>query len=135
MRCPQCGYISFDQTASCGKCSGSLIKANRLLNGTGLAISSPVFLSEPATTKPAPSSSGDETIPETTEAGENGTNQSPAPDAAKAPDNEPSAPAINLDFDPDLGSQPSEEELMVNLEDIELGDLLLEQKAKATEKK
>lgn len=127
MRCPQCGYISFDHTANCGKCSGSLIEANRQLNGTGLKTHSPSFLLDPAPPEPVPSNAQEEIVEATTETPKN----EPSPETAetgRAPGDQPSSPAINLEFDPDLGSQPSEEELMVNLEDIELTDLVLEQK-------
>lgn len=44
MRCPKCGYISFDQEDSCGKCSASLGEINARLAGTGVRVQDSFFL-------------------------------------------------------------------------------------------
>jgi len=44
MRCPKCGYISFDRQKLCGKCSGDLTVAALQVQGTGVNIVPPFFL-------------------------------------------------------------------------------------------
>ncbi len=44
MRCPKCGYISFDDRASCAKCSSSLEELVDELHGTGIHADPPSFL-------------------------------------------------------------------------------------------
>jgi hypothetical protein len=44
MRCPKCGYISFDQEITCGKCSISLAEINARLIGTGIRVQEMSFL-------------------------------------------------------------------------------------------
>jgi hypothetical protein len=44
MRCPKCGYISFDRQKSCGKCSGDLTVVAEQVQGTGVNIVPPFFL-------------------------------------------------------------------------------------------
>lgn len=44
MRCPQCGYISFDDRESCLKCASDLLALAGSLNGTAFAFPAPAFL-------------------------------------------------------------------------------------------
>lgn len=44
MRCPKCGYISFDRQRSCGKCSNDLTAVSELLQGTAGKATAPFFL-------------------------------------------------------------------------------------------
>lgn len=44
MRCPKCGYISFDQEDTCGKCSASLAEISGRLAGTGVRVRESFFL-------------------------------------------------------------------------------------------
>jgi len=44
MRCPKCGYISFDHLASCKKCNKDISEASENLDGTIFAVAVPLFL-------------------------------------------------------------------------------------------
>ncbi len=44
MRCPKCGYISFDRQRSCGKCSNDLTAVAEQLKGTVGKAAAPFFL-------------------------------------------------------------------------------------------
>ena len=44
MRCPKCGYISFDRQRSCGKCSNDLTAVSEQLQGTVGKAAVPFFL-------------------------------------------------------------------------------------------
>ena len=44
MRCPKCGYISFDHLTSCGKCSNDLAELSASLKGTGFQSLNTFFL-------------------------------------------------------------------------------------------
>ncbi|MDG4475630.1 hypothetical protein [Thiovibrio frasassiensis] len=44
MRCPKCGYISFDRQRSCGKCSNDLTAAAEQITGTVSKAAAPFFL-------------------------------------------------------------------------------------------
>lgn len=44
MRCPKCGYISFDQQDNCVKCSNDLSAVGAQLQGTCLNVEAPFFL-------------------------------------------------------------------------------------------
>jgi len=44
MRCPKCGYISFDHLESCKKCNKNISEASVDLDGTVFAVAAPVFL-------------------------------------------------------------------------------------------
>lgn len=44
MRCPKCGYITFDQPESCGSCDADLTKTAENLRGTGVAATPGFFL-------------------------------------------------------------------------------------------
>ncbi|MFA6282678.1 MAG: hypothetical protein WCT30_01100 [Desulfurivibrionaceae bacterium] len=44
MRCPKCGYISFDRQRSCSKCSTDLTAADEQIQGTGGKAAAPFFL-------------------------------------------------------------------------------------------
>lgn len=46
MRCPKCGYISFDHLVACGKCSHDLTEISTMLKGTGFQSLGTFFLSE-----------------------------------------------------------------------------------------
>lgn len=45
MRCPKCGYISFDYVESCAKCSRDLSALAEALEGTAFMVEEPDFLS------------------------------------------------------------------------------------------
>ncbi len=44
MRCPKCGYISFDHLESCKKCNKNISETSVDLDGTVFAVAAPVFL-------------------------------------------------------------------------------------------
>jgi len=44
MRCPKCGYISFDQEEACAKCDASLAEISSSLAGTAVRVHEPFFL-------------------------------------------------------------------------------------------
>lgn len=44
MRCPKCGYISFDQVTSCGKCGKDVAELAAQLQGTAVNVIPPLFL-------------------------------------------------------------------------------------------
>jgi hypothetical protein len=44
MRCPKCGYISFDQEEACAKCDASLAEISRSLGGTAVRVQESFFL-------------------------------------------------------------------------------------------
>jgi hypothetical protein len=44
MRCPKCGYISFDNLDSCLKCSKNISDATRAFQGSTLKVNTPSFL-------------------------------------------------------------------------------------------
>ncbi len=44
MRCPKCGYISFDQEETCAKCDANLTEISRSLAGTAIRGHEPFFL-------------------------------------------------------------------------------------------
>jgi len=44
MRCPKCGYISFDQEEACAKCDASLAEIRSSLAGTVVRVHEPFFL-------------------------------------------------------------------------------------------
>lgn len=44
MRCPKCGYISFDREETCAKCDASLAEISRTLAGTAVRVEEPLFL-------------------------------------------------------------------------------------------
>jgi len=44
MRCPKCGYISFDHSETCGKCGKDISSISTELNGVGYKIKPPSFL-------------------------------------------------------------------------------------------
>lgn len=44
MRCPKCGYISFDRQISCGRCSTDLTSVAEQLKGTAGKAAAPLFL-------------------------------------------------------------------------------------------
>lgn len=44
MRCPKCGYISFDQEEACAKCDANLAEISRGLAGTAVRVQEPFFL-------------------------------------------------------------------------------------------
>jgi hypothetical protein len=45
MRCPKCGFISFDHLTSCAKCGRDISEVASELQGTSIKIESPMFLS------------------------------------------------------------------------------------------
>ncbi|MGB5230577.1 MAG: hypothetical protein WBN83_03545 [Desulfoprunum sp.] len=44
MRCPKCGFISFDQLPKCVKCGKSFSSIADLVHGTAFSVSAPLFL-------------------------------------------------------------------------------------------
>ena len=44
MRCPKCGYISFDNVEKCLKCRKNIAAASKLFQGSVLNVTTPVFL-------------------------------------------------------------------------------------------
>lgn len=44
MRCPKCGYISYDRLQSCSKCKSDLTAVSEKLHGTTLNVEAPDFL-------------------------------------------------------------------------------------------
>ena len=44
MRCPKCGFISFDHLTSCAKCGRDISEVASELQGTSIKIESPMFL-------------------------------------------------------------------------------------------
>ena len=66
MRCPKCGYISFDRQKSCGKCSNDLTAVAEQLKGTVIKAATPFFLGavlgkqEPAEVEPVSASHEEE---------------------------------------------------------------------------
>ena len=45
MRCPKCGFISFDHLASCAKCGRDISEVASELQGTSIKVEAPMFLS------------------------------------------------------------------------------------------
>jgi len=45
MRCPKCGFISFDHLTSCAKCGRDISEVASDLQGTSIKVESPMFLS------------------------------------------------------------------------------------------
>ena len=45
MRCPKCGFISFDHLASCSKCGRDISEVASELQGTSIKVAPPMFLS------------------------------------------------------------------------------------------
>lgn len=44
MRCPKCGYISFDNVEKCLKCKKNIAETSKLFQGSVLNVATPVFL-------------------------------------------------------------------------------------------
>jgi hypothetical protein len=44
MRCPKCGFISFDHLASCAKCGRDISEVASELQGTSIKVEAPMFL-------------------------------------------------------------------------------------------
>ncbi|MBB5347203.1 hypothetical protein JWG42_09945 [Desulfoprunum benzoelyticum] len=44
MRCPKCGFISFDQLPKCGKCGKDFNNVADLVHGTAFSVTAPLFL-------------------------------------------------------------------------------------------
>jgi uncharacterized OB-fold protein len=45
MRCPKCGFISFDHLSSCSKCGRDISEVASELQGTSIKVETPMFLS------------------------------------------------------------------------------------------
>jgi hypothetical protein len=45
MRCPKCGFISFDHLTSCSKCGKDIAETASELQGTSIKVETPMFLS------------------------------------------------------------------------------------------
>lgn len=59
MRCPKCGYISFDDRESCGKCSRDLKEMADQLAGTVSRVAPPEFLAAALAAQAAPAEEDD----------------------------------------------------------------------------
>jgi len=154
MRCPKCGYISFDRQKTCGKCAGDLTVADGQLRGTGTNINPPLFLGKVLGVEQvvADEPVGDEAVPFVfnadvppldlggLEAGEQTAGEAEEEAAAESlddfdaegrSDEEMSAEEqVDLDFagapvDEEEGDIPAPPAL--GLEDIDVSDLLPEQ--------
>lgn len=44
MRCPKCGFVSYDLTETCGKCGKNISGASKALQGTVASVGAPGFL-------------------------------------------------------------------------------------------
>lgn len=44
MRCPKCGFISFDHLTSCAKCGKDVAEVASELQGTSIKVEAPIFL-------------------------------------------------------------------------------------------
>lgn len=117
MRCPKCGYISFDRQRSCGKCSHDLTAVAEQLQGTAGKAEAPFFLAavlgkkRPAAAEPGPALEEEEEAIALDElAVEDQAADEEALDFAGAP----------LDED-DLAEQPLPS---LGLEDIDVSDLM-----------
>ena len=44
MRCPKCGFISFDHLTSCAKCGKDIAEVASELQGTSIKVETPMFL-------------------------------------------------------------------------------------------
>jgi len=120
MRCPKCGYISFDRQRSCGKCRGDLTSVVEQLQGTVGKAVSPFFLGvvlgkqKPGAAEPGPALYEEEAPLALNEW-----------EAATLPaDQEELAFAEAEPIESDLEEQPLPS---LGLEDIDLSDLMMPQ--------
>ena len=119
MRCPKCGYISFDRQRACGKCNNDLTAVAEQLQGTVGKAAAPFFLGAVLGEK---TPSYDEPGPDLQEGEEE---EAFALDELET--DAPTADAEELDFagapldDDDLADQPLPS---LGLEDIDVSDLV-----------
>lgn len=117
MRCPKCGYISFDRQRSCGKCSNDLTAADEQLRGTVSKAATPFFLDailgkqKPAEAGPSPVFHEEEESLDLDELGG---------EAPPAGEDELDFPGAPLD-EGELEDQPLPS---LGLEDIDVSDLM-----------
>jgi len=116
MRCPKCGYISFDRQKVCGKCSYDLTTLTEQLQGTASKAATPFFLGavlgkqQPSESESAPALQEDEAL-------DLDDLDAKAPPAAE---DELDFAGASLDDD-DLADQPLPS---LGLEDIDVSDLV-----------
>ena len=120
MRCPKCGYISFDRQRSCGKCRGDLTSVAEQLQGTVGKAVAPFFLGAVLEKqKPGPAEHGPALYEEEAPLALNEW------EAATLPaDQEELAFAEAEPIESDLEEQPLPS---LGLEDIDLSDLMMPQ--------
>ena len=106
MRCPKCGYISFDNVEKCLKCRKNIAEASNLFQGSVLNVTAPVFL---------------KLVPDEEEAGELEIPQDEAEIAEE--DYEISDPDLDILLEDEDGSTA---EIQVDMEDEAAPDLQLE---------
>ncbi len=112
MRCPKCGYISFDRQKSCSKCSNDLTAVAEQLQGTVGKAASPFFLGailgkqEPDDAEPGPTLHEEEELLDLNEL-------------------EADAPPADED-DLDFAGAPLDDQTLpsLGLEDIDVSDLM-----------
>lgn len=142
MRCPKCGYISFDDLESCSKCKKSIQATNEVVQGAVFHVAAPIFLQFDAA-----AASGQEEIEEavseeveetydldmqseddeiafdfdqSSDAEEEAMDDSM--EIMEMEDDEPEE-TISLRDDKEMDLQPSEEEPHMDFSDIDLSDL------------
>ena len=116
MRCPKCGYISFDRQKSCGKCSTDLTAVAEQLKGTVGKAAAPFFLAAVL----GEQRPDDETGPAFHEEEETLALDELEADAAPTDEEELDFAGAPLDED-DLNGQPLPS---LGLEDIDVSDLM-----------
>jgi len=125
MRCPKCGFISFDQVESCSKCGKNISKVVALLNGTAVSVVPPRFLQFDV----------DETEPEKTEGIDESTELAPEEDETSMA--EDSNQKIEFSFDEDAGPEENieadEVKIDLGMEDISLEETVPEETAPSEE--
>lgn len=117
MRCPKCGYISFDRQRSCGKCSNDLTAVSEQLQGTVSKAAAPFFLGA-ALGRQTPSQA--ESAPDFYEEEESLSLDELEADASPANEDDLDFAGAPLDED-DLEAQPLPS---LGLEDIDVSDLV-----------
>jgi hypothetical protein len=117
MRCPKCGYISFDRQRSCGKCSNDLTAVSEQLQGTVSKAATPFFLGAAlGQQNPSPT----ESFPDFHEEEETLTLDELEADASPTDADDLDFAGAPLDED-DLEAQPLPS---LGLEDIDVSDLV-----------
>ena len=117
MRCPKCGYISFDRQRSCGKCSNDLTAVSEQLQGTVGKAAVPFFLGAVLGQQTPPQ---EEAVPDFHEEEETLSLDELEADAPPADEDDLDFAGAPLDED-DLEAQPLPS---LGLEDIDVSDLV-----------